>query len=339
MRYQLFKPISFVSRLLSRPSPLYFKQNTQLARALSFVKPHYAINQSFSSNITLKSSFNPRFDYKNLLSSTKWNYSSMKLAFKRSSKNGYNPGRHYKYIRWNKLIRPAVFTVAFCLSTTFLIPPLLNYTPLAIFKKYPDSLIYTIIAINGAVFLAWRSPQFYRVLNKYFLIVKENLNSDWSMVGAAFSHQSFGHLLVNMFVLQSFGTTLCGIVGASNFLVAYLNSAVIASFFSILIPTVMRSSLSVASLGASGAIFSVFGIFSYLIPKAPIALFFIPIPGGAWFIFLGTLAYNVAGAAFRWGTHDFAAHIGGCIAGIAYGWYFTKISGWIQRRRKRSVYF
>lgn len=340
MRYQLSKPISLLSRFLSpRPSPLYFKQNSQLCQASSFVRPHYAVNRSFSSNLILKSSFGNQFNYKKLLSSTKWSLTTFKQSWKQSTRNSYNPGRHYKYIRWNKLIRPGLFTLAFCISTTLLVPPLLNYTPLAIFKKHPNYLIYSIIVINGVICLAWRMPQYTRFMNKYFLIVKENLNSNWSMIGAAFSHQSFGHLLVNMFVLQSFGTSLCAIVGASNFLVAYLNSAVIASFFSILIPTVMRSSLNVASLGASGAIFSVFGIFSYLIPKAPIALFFIPIPGGAWLIFLASLAYNVGGIALRWGTHDFAAHIGGCIAGIGYGYYFTKIKEQIMRRRRRSVYF
>lgn len=255
------------------------------------------------------------------------------------SASSYNAARHYKHIQWGKLIRPGLFTVAFCIGTTVLVPPLFNYTPLAIFKKYPSLMIYTIIGINAAVCLAWRSPQASRYLQRYGLIVKEGLRSYWSMLGAAFSHQSPTHLLVNMFVLHSFGSSLIAMIGVSNFVVMYLNSAVVASFVSLLVPVIMRSSLAVGSLGASGAIFSVFGTFAYLIPKAPIALFFIPVPGGAWWVFLGSIAFNIGGIVLRKGSHDYAAHIGGCVAGLGYGLYYSRIRERILRQRRRAVYF
>lgn len=172
-----------------------------------------------------------------------------------------------------------------------------------------------------------------RYLSRYGLLVKDNF-SGLAMVGSAFSHQSLSHILINMFVLQSFGSTLISVIGAENFTSLYLNSAVISSFVSILIPVLTRSSLLTASLGASGAIFSVFGAFSYLFPKAPLAFFFIPVPGGAWFLFLATIAYNAAGSVLRWGVHDYAAHLGGSAAGIAYGWYYNKKRKEAVRRRR-----
>lgn len=177
---------------------------------------------------------------------------------------------------------------------------------------------------------------FLQALSRYGLLVKDNVYSNWSLLGSAFSHQSFVHLAVNMFVLQSFGSSLCAIAGAPTFLIMYLNSAVISSLVSIIVPTLTRASLAVGSLGASGAIFSVVGAFSYLIPKAPIAFFFIPIPGGAWFAFLASVAYNVTGLFFRWGAYDYAAHLGGSMAGVAYGWWLSKK---VKERRRRRVVF
>ncbi|CUM47936.1 uncharacterized protein AC631_05128 [Debaryomyces fabryi] len=247
--------------------------------------------------------------------------------------------KYYGRSHWNKLKKPALFTALFCITTTLVTPYIFNYTPLSYVKTVPYAFVYSIIAVNGAVFLMWRVPQFSRFLTRYGLLVKDNMYSSWSMIGAAFSHQSLGHLFVNMFVLQSFGTTLCAAVGVTNFAIMYLNSAAISSFISILVPTLLRSSLSVGSLGASGAIFSVFGAFSYLFPKAPLAFFFVPVPGGAWILFLGSLAYNIAGSALRWGRYDYASHIGGSIAGIAYGWWYNKQRKERMNRRRRSYVF
>lgn len=136
-------------------------------------------------------------------------------------------------------------------------------------------------------------------------------------------------------MLYSFGSSLCGFLGPANFLTMYLNSAVISSFFSLLIPSVLRASLSVGSLGASGAIMSVFGTFSYLFPKASIGLFFVPIPGGAWVVFLASIAVNAAGIVLKWSRYDFSAHLGGCVAGFVYGWWYDRLR---REKARRTAY-
>lgn len=256
-----------------------------------------------------------------------------RTSFRSDTWSNYN--KYYHRTSWDKLKKPAIFTVLFCAATTLVVPYLFDYTPLSVLKRSPSLLVYGMIAINGAVFLAWRVPALSRYTLKYGLLVKDNIQSQWSLLGSAFSHQSLTHFLVNMFVLQSFGTSFCAIVGVSNFAVMYLNSAVISSFISIALPTLMRTSLSMGSLGASGAVFSVFGAFSYLIPKAPIGFFFIPVPGGAWVFFLASVAYNVAGTALKWGKYDYAAHLGGSLAGVAYGWWFNKKRQANKRRTSR----
>lgn len=268
---------------------------------------------------------------------TSFNSSIRTFSTNASLKNTWNNYRnHYRQNQFKKLTGPAIFTLLFCTGTTFLVPYLFDHTPLSVLKRNPKTIVYGIIALNGIVFLLWKNLRFLKPLTKYGLLVKDNVYSNWSLLGAAFSHQDFMHLFVNMFVLQSFGATLCGIVGAPYFLVLYLNSAVISSFVLILIPTLARTSLAVGSLGASGAVFSVVGAFSYLIPKAAIAFFFIPIPGGAWFAFIASVGFNLAGLVSRWGAYDYAAHLGGSLAGVVYGYL---ISQKIKQKRQRARYF
>ncbi|CAH2352623.1 rhomboid protein 1, mitochondrial [[Candida] railenensis] len=332
----MFKLISPFSK--AKAVPMFFS-NTYISSFSSIsLKEAAAIRKSrvFSSNIPLlQSSFGPG-GRRRIANSYKYELKSLTDRFgipKRSDTwKRYN--RHYGNTQWDKLKGPALFTLLFCTTTTLAMPYLFEYTPLGVFKRQPYALVLSIIAINGGVFLMWKAPQFRRYLNKYALIYKDNVETYWSFLGAAFSHQSFGHLFVNMFVLHSFGTTLCTMLGSANFLALYLNSAVISSFISILIPVLLRFNLSVGALGASGAIFSVFGAFSYLIPKAPIALFFFPIPGGSWIAFLGAAAYNVAGIAFKFGRYDYAAHLGGAIAGVAYGWWYDNKRKQMRRQRR-----
>ncbi|CAK9439046.1 uncharacterized protein LODBEIA_P32700 [Lodderomyces beijingensis] len=241
-----------------------------------------------------------------------------------------NYNNYYNRSNWDRLKRPFLFTFGFCAATTVATPLLFNYTPLSIYKKNPQALIWTIIGLNGAVFLSWRVPQLQKFTMKYGILFKDNVQSPWTLLGSAFSHQSFAHFLVNMLCFQSFASTLVAVLGVSNFSILYLNSAVISSFACIAIPTILGSSLSVASLGASGAIFGVFGAFSVLFPTAPVGIFFVPIPGGSLVLFLGTVLWNAAGTVMKWGTFDYAAHLGGSLVGIAYGL-------WFARKRKEEV--
>ncbi|SGZ56161.1 CIC11C00000003261 [Sungouiella intermedia] len=244
--------------------------------------------------------------------------------------------RHYNLnkINWQRLAKPALFTGVFCVATTVGIPFLFLLPPFSSIYRYPKTVLYSIIAINVAGFLAWRIPAASRFMTRYGLLLKDNVYSSWTLLGSAFSHQDGFHILFNMMMLYSFGSSLCVFLGPANFLVMYLNSAVISSFFSLLVPAALRSSLAVGSLGASGAIMSVFGTFAYLFPRASIGFFFIPIPGGAWAVFLASIAVNAAGIVLKWSRYDFSAHLGGCVAGFAYGWWYDKL----RKEKRRASY-
>lgn len=238
----------------------------------------------------------------------------------------------FQRIPWETLAKPALFTGAFLL----VVPPILDYTLNRVtwFKRNPQSIVYAIIGINTGIFFAWQLPRFSIILRKYGLLVNDRFSSIWAMIGSGFSHQNFTHLFFNMFCLQSFGSSLAVILGPAGFVLAYLGSIVVSSFASLAFRTILRQGVS-GSLGASGGIFGLLGIFSYLFPNASVAFFFIPIPGGAWYAFLASIVLNAAGF-FSKINFDYAAHIGGSLIGIYYGWQAKKD---IKRRRQRSIYF
>lgn len=252
-------------------------------------------------------------------------HSSGKLEFIRVS--NYRWGRNT-----DNLKQALIFSGLFVVGTTIATPYLFQYTPLSYFNRHPDHLVYGLIGINAAVFGLWRVPKFWRVLSRYALLEKDAMYSKWSMVGSAFSHQEFWHLGVNMIGLYSFGISMASMIGASTFTQLYLNSGVIASLVSIAYPILARIPVAAASLGASGALFGVFGAFAWLIPTAKIMVFVFPVPGGAWVAFLGACAWNAAGVVMRWGSFDYAAHLGGSLVGVMYGYWISKR---VQKQRSR----
>lgn len=245
--------------------------------------------------------------------------------------NGYNNN-------YSTLKKALIYGGAFITATTIATPYLFQYTPLSYFKKHPQQLVYSLMAANIMVFGAWRLPQCYKVLSRHFLLNKNSLTSTFSLIGNAFSHQEFWHLAMNMLALYSFGTSLIQVIGASNFTTLYLNSAVVASIFSIIYPIVFRIPLIGPSLGASGALFGIFGTFASLFPTAKIMLFVFPVPGGAIAAFLGSVAWNIAGCVFRWGSFDYAAHLGGSLFGVLYGFYIHQVIK-SQQERRRARYW
>ena len=216
----------------------------------------------------------------------------------------------------------------------FISPYLFQYVPpFTYFQRHPKSLVYGILGVNFLVFGLWQLPRCWPLLQKYMLLSKTHVTSKWSLIGSAFSHQEFWHLGMNMLALWSFGTSLVQVLGVSDFFSLYMGSAITGSLFSLWYPRIARLALMGPSLGASGALFGVLGCFSYLFPASKILLFVFPVPGGAWVAFLASLAWNGAGCVLRWGSFDYAAHLGGSLLGVFYGWYIKhKID---QRREKQ----
>ncbi|KFY11563.1 hypothetical protein V492_04388 [Pseudogymnoascus sp. VKM F-4246] len=192
------------------------------------------------------------------------------------------------------------------------------------FKDIPPAVatIGAIIAFNAFITLAWHHPPAWRVLNKYFLMVP-GYPRGLAVLGNAFSHQSLGHLAMNMAFIYIMGTQLHDQVGRGNFLALYFGSAVTGSFASLAFHVVTKR-FHVSTLGASGALNGVIAASLYLNWNNSMRFFGILPPepyqgptGAFWLTAL--VAYEVWSLrrkSYRPTQYDNFAHLGGILGGV-----------------------
>lgn len=131
----------------------------------------------------------------------------------------------------------------------------------------------------------------------------------WRLLSSCFIHIGLIHLLLNMYALLFIGLMLEPLLGKTRFIVTYLLTGIIASSTSL-----WWHDVSV-SAGASGAIFGMYGVFlalltTPLVEKSTRRPLFISIA-----IYI---VYNLA-SGLKEGV-DNAAHIGGILSGILFGY-------------------
>lgn len=171
-----------------------------------------------------------------------------------------------------------------------------------VFKIKKPYITYTIIAINILIFMLGHID--INVINHLFLF--KDLNGEYyRLITAAFAHYDLFHLLFNMYALYIIGSQIESFFGKTKYLFIYLFSAFIGSLMSVIfLPN------NGGSLGASGAIFGLFGSLIYFgyhyrlylgnVIKSQV------IPLVLFNLLLGFLSSNI----------DNAAHIGGFIGGL-----------------------
>lgn len=97
----------------------------------------------------------------------------------------------------------AVILLVYNWAEYFYEPPIWE---LRMFREMPFSVatVSGIAAINFGVFLLWRMPPMWRILNKYTTVAPA-LPFSFSVFGNTFSHSSIVHLASNMAGLALFG--------------------------------------------------------------------------------------------------------------------------------------
>lgn len=176
-------------------------------------------------------------------------------------------------------------------------------TPILI---YINTLIYIIMVIAGLGFISFKGQD---LLNWGGNFRPFTTNGQWwRLLTNIFLHGGFMHLLSNMFGLLFVGLFIEPILGKTKYLVIYLATGILASCASIWWYE------ATVSVGASGAIFGLYGLFLALL----LTKVFPPELSKAFLtttlIFIG---YNlIMGLA---GGIDNAAHIGGLLSGFILG--------------------
>jgi membrane associated rhomboid family serine protease len=125
----------------------------------------------------------------------------------------------------------------------------------------------------------------------------------WRLLTAAFTHTQLWHIAVNMFSLWVLGPPLEALLGRLRFTGLYLVSAVVASTVAYVLAP------SVPVVGASGAIFGLFGA-TFMFARRMRA-------DMSWFI--GLIAVNVVINVVFHTQLSWQGHLGGLVAGLALG--------------------
>ena len=201
-----------------------------------------------------------------------------------------------------------------------------------------EKLICGIIGINVVVFLAWRTPQFSAFMTSYFTASPMAKASTWPMLLSMFSHYSFFHMFINMYVLWSFAPAATSLFGKEHFAATYLSAGVIASFAGYMHKVARASTLP--SLGASGAILALIGIVGTSHPDTQLSIAFVnhiyPHSFSASAGVKSLIVLDTLGVLFGWKFLDHAAHLGGMLFGIWYAKYGHNIA---KRHRDAVVQY
>ncbi|OGJ12850.1 hypothetical protein A3K82_00865 [Candidatus Pacearchaeota archaeon RBG_19FT_COMBO_34_9] len=160
-----------------------------------------------------------------------------------------------------------------------------------------------------------------------------------------FMHGGFTHLFVNMISLFFIGNFIERLIGKKRFFWLYILSGIFAGLMFVILAYFFGNtdlgmkifgSPDVFAVGASGAIFALGGLLVVLTPNLRVYVFFV-IPMRIWVamvFFLIIMWIASVGAGLPFGN---TAHLGGLIAGIAYGLFLK--NKYPQKTRMLSNHF
>jgi membrane associated rhomboid family serine protease len=137
----------------------------------------------------------------------------------------------------------------------------------------------------------------------------------WRLVTSGFLHDGIFHILINMFSLYFVGVALEPGIGRRNFGFVYGASLLAGSFGALLF------SPGIPTIGASGAIFGIFGALIIVARARGISIW----QSGLGFVLLLNLFLSVSVRGIALG-----GHIGGLVAGLICGWLVVELG---ERRR------
>ncbi|MFH1448444.1 MAG: rhomboid family intramembrane serine protease [Candidatus Micrarchaeota archaeon] len=140
-------------------------------------------------------------------------------------------------------------------------------------------------------------------------------------VTSIFLHGGITHLFFNCFALFLFGSILEKRVGKDEFLTIFFASGIVGGMLYHL--TILLGIIPpTAALGASGAVYGILGFLSVIMPRLVVYMGFVPMrirhAAVLWVVLEFVGAFDVGSGVGS------AAHLGGLLFGIAYGYYYKR---------------
>ena len=182
-------------------------------------------------------------------------------------------------------------------------------------KLYP--IVSVIVGIHIVIYLLLHIPLFspHDILNLLAGVNFKIIEGDyWRLFTPIIVHFGFSHLLFNSFSLVLFGPALERALGKGLFLLVYIASGLGANLATLLIKPPIYS-----HIGASGAIFGLFGIYLSVIVYNKEAM-----PSQGKQIILPMAAIGVV-MTFLQANINITAHIFGLISGFLIGMLLLKV--------------
>jgi len=157
--------------------------------------------------------------------------------------------------------------------------------------------------------------------------------STWNpltMIASAFAHGSWSHIIFNLFFFVAFAATIEILIGPIAYVGMFLAVPLFTGVFSSV--SAMASGNHFSTLGLSGVVMGMMGLFAYLLPKGKIRCYY-------WFIIIfGSVAipawalalWYIGGDIYTLFTTDdhgmvnVMAHVTGGIAGYLFGIIFLQ---------------
>ena len=187
----------------------------------------------------------------------------------------------------------------------------LSVTFILIFINVISFILFSALIAGGLIPLDFVAIKPSNILEGKYL---------WTFITSMFMHGGFFHLFVNMLSLLFIGSLVEKILGRKRYFLFYLITGLFAGLFFVL-SSLFFPAENTFAVGASGALFGLIGLLVLLTPNLPVFVMFIPIPIKMKYAAPGILILlwfiSIAGNVPIGNT----AHLGGLLAGLAYGIY------------------
>jgi len=163
------------------------------------------------------------------------------------------------------------------------------------------------------------------------------------MITSIFAHGDWWHIIFNLIFFFAFSATVEALVGPIAFIVFIVASSLIIGVTDSIVSELIDGHHW--TLGLSGIVMGMMGLFAYLIPKGKIRCYYwfiiifgsIAVPGwvlAAWYI--GGDIYQLF-VSDNHGTINVLAHVAGGISGFFYGFFFLKGSRALAAALQRDL--